>query len=194
MPHLLGIGEFAQATHLSIKTLRRYHESGLLQPAGVNLQTGYRTYTTAQIPTAQIIRRFRELDMPLDEIRAVLNARDLRARNDLISAHLARLEENLARTTSVIASLRDLLDQSASAPSITLRRIEQTSVASITEVLDAEDALAWLQGALENFMPRLRSNVCRSRESLGVSFPMLCFRKRAERPRSSYLVAVVFAN
>ena len=148
MPYLLGIGEFAQATHLSIKTLRRYHESGLLEPASVDHRTGYRTYTTAQIPTAQIIRRFRDLDMPLGDIQAVLNAGDLRTRNDLISAHLARLEENLARTQGVVASLRDLLDQSVSEPSITLRRIEETSVASITEVLDAKDALSWLQGAL----------------------------------------------
>ena len=41
VPHLLGIGEFAQATHLSVKMLRRYHESGLLVPASVDHQTGY---------------------------------------------------------------------------------------------------------------------------------------------------------
>ena len=86
--------------------------------------------------------------MPLGEIQAVLNAQDLRARNDLISAHLARLEGNLARTQGVVASLRDLLNQSASTPPITLRRIEEAPVASITEVLDANDALSWLQGAL----------------------------------------------
>ena len=148
MPALLGIGNFAQATHLSIKTLRRYHESGLLEPANVDPQTGYRTYTTTQIPTAQIIRRFRDLDMPLPEIRAVLTAPDLRARNDLITAHLGRLEENLARTQSVVASLRDLLDQPVSAASFEHRSIKEASVAAITEVLDVKDALSWLQGAL----------------------------------------------
>ena len=148
MSALLGIGDFAQATHLSIKTLRRYHESGLLEPAHVDPQTGYRTYTIAQIPTAQIIRRFRDLDMPLPEIQSVLAAPDLRTRNDLIATHLRRLEDSLARTQNVVASLRDLLDQPASAPTFEHRSIKESSVAAITEVLDAKDALAWLQGAL----------------------------------------------
>jgi DNA-binding transcriptional MerR regulator len=148
VPGLLGIGDFAQATHLSIKTLRRYHESGLLEPAIVDPQTGYRTYTTAQIPTAQIIRRFRDLDMPLPDIQAVLAAPDVHVRNDLIAAHLSRLEQSLARTQSVVASLRNLLNQPVSSPSFEHRSIKEASVAAITETIDVKDALAWLQGAL----------------------------------------------
>ena len=68
----LAIGDFARATHMSVKTLRYYHRVGLLEPADVDRDTGYRRYTTAQIPTAQIIRRFRDLDMPVDEVRQVL--------------------------------------------------------------------------------------------------------------------------
>jgi DNA-binding transcriptional MerR regulator len=63
----LTIGDFARATHLSVKTLRHYHEAGLLTPVEVNAQTGYRRYATDQIPIAQVIRRFRALDMPLEE-------------------------------------------------------------------------------------------------------------------------------
>jgi hypothetical protein len=44
--------------------------------------------------------------MPLDQIHAVLEAPDLRTRSELISAHLASLEQNLARTQSAVASLR----------------------------------------------------------------------------------------
>src|ERR1700761_3330498 len=100
----LAIGDFAKATHLTVKTLRHYHESGLLEPAEVDPQTGYRRYTADQISTAQIIRRFRDLDMPLSEIHAVLAAPDLQKRNDLIAVHLNRLESNLARTQSAVAS------------------------------------------------------------------------------------------
>ena len=64
----LSIGEFSQITHLSVKTLRRYHEAGLLQPAEVDPHTGYRYYATTQVPTAQVIRRFRELGMPVREV------------------------------------------------------------------------------------------------------------------------------
>ena len=105
----LAIGDFARAAHLSIKTLRHYHRVGLLEPADVDPQTGYRRYTVEQIPTAQVIRRFRDLEMPLEEISAVLASSDIAARNDLIAAHLARLETGLARTQSAVASLRDLL-------------------------------------------------------------------------------------
>jgi DNA-binding transcriptional MerR regulator len=58
---------------------------------------------------SDIIRRFRELDMPLSGIRAVLTTPDLQARNELIVDHLNRLEIHLARTQGVVASLRDLL-------------------------------------------------------------------------------------
>jgi DNA-binding transcriptional MerR regulator len=144
----LSIGDFARATHLSIKTLRHYHRSGLLEPAEVDPQTGYRRYTTDQIPTAQIIRRFRNLDMPLNEIRAVLAAPDLRTRNGLIAAHLSRLEGNLARTQSAVASLRDLLQQPTSSPRFEHRSINATAAAAITQVVDVKDALSWYQGAL----------------------------------------------
>src|ERR1700722_14102995 len=94
----LAIGDFSRATHLSIKTLRHYHRVGLLEPADVDTDTGHRRYTADQIPAAQVIRRFRALDMPLEDIKAVLHTPDIAARNDLIAAHLSRLEGDLART------------------------------------------------------------------------------------------------
>ena len=144
----LTIGDFSRATHLSIKTLRHYHRVMLLEPADVDPATGYRRYTTGQIPAAQVIRRFRDLDMPLDEIRAVLNTPDLRTRNELISAHLSRLEQGLARTQSAVASLRDLLADPAGAAPVEHRRVEATMTAAITSVVDATDLLPWYQGAL----------------------------------------------
>ena len=61
----LTVGEFSRMTHLSVKTLRHYHQVGLLEPAQVNPDTGYRYYTTGQIPTVQVIRRLRDLEMPV---------------------------------------------------------------------------------------------------------------------------------
>src|SRR4051812_49967327 len=84
----LAIGDFSRATHLSVKTLRHYHSIGLLEPADVNPGSGHRRYTTDQIPVAQVIKRFRSLDMPLEEIHAVITTPDLAARNRLIAEHL----------------------------------------------------------------------------------------------------------
>src|SRR5258708_21143133 len=105
----LSIGDFSQITHLSVKTLRRYHEAGLLQPAEVDPHTGYRYYATTQVPTAQVIRRFRELGMPVREVREVLYTTDPQARSALIAAHLDRLENQLDETPAAVTSLRRLL-------------------------------------------------------------------------------------
>jgi DNA-binding transcriptional MerR regulator len=145
----LSIGDFSRASHLTVKTLRHYHEIELLVPAEVDPHTGYRRYGVDQLPTAQVIRRLRDLGMPLDDIRAVLSAPDLRARNARVAAHLTRLEEELGRTEAAIASLRDLVSPAAGAPhDIRLRATPATPAAAISEVVDAEDSGPWLQGAL----------------------------------------------
>jgi DNA-binding transcriptional MerR regulator len=148
MSSSLAIGDFSRATHLTVKTLRHYHETGLLEPAQIDPQTGYRRYTTEQIKVAQIIRRFRDLDMPLNEIRAVLSAPDVQKRNELIAAHLRRLESDLARTQTAVASLRDLLDHPTPSADIGRRKVDSMSAASITQVVRVEDALSWFLGAL----------------------------------------------
>ena len=112
----LSIGDFSRATHMTVKMLRHYHQIGLLEPADVIPHTGYRRYTAEQIPTAQVIRRFRGLDMPLEEIQAVLAAPDVPTRNEQITSHLSRLEATSAGAQRAVASLRDLL-----APRVTRR-------------------------------------------------------------------------
>jgi len=150
MSSSLAIGDFSRATHLNIKTLRHYHRIGLLVPAHVDPDTGHRRYGTDQIPTAQVIRRFRALDMPLQEIHAVIGTRDPAARSGLIAGHLQRLETTLARTQQAAASLRDLLEPPIDATPVTIeqRRIPATPAAAVSEVIDVKDATGWYQGAL----------------------------------------------
>jgi DNA-binding transcriptional MerR regulator len=88
MTATLAIGDLSLATHISVKMLRHYHEIGLLEPADVDATTGYRRYAPDHIVMAQVIRRFRDLDMPLDDIHAVLEAPDLETRKRVIAAHL----------------------------------------------------------------------------------------------------------
>jgi DNA-binding transcriptional MerR regulator len=142
----LPIGDFSRATHLTVKTLRYYHRVGLLEPADVDPDTGYRRYTTDQIPAAQIIRRFRDLDMPVDEVRKVLAAPDIDTRNQLIAAHLNRLEEGLSRTRGAVASLRDLLEHPAGTEpaNIRRRRVPPTPAAAVADEADLHD---WFPGA-----------------------------------------------
>jgi DNA-binding transcriptional MerR regulator/effector-binding domain-containing protein len=150
MASSLAIGDFSRATHLNVKTLRHYHRIGLLEPADVDPDTGHRRYDTDQIPTAQVIRRFRSLDMPLEEIHAVITTPDLAARNELIAGHLRRLEMTLARTQGAAASLRDLLEPSVDAMPVVIehRRMATTPAAAVSEVIDVKSASGWYQGAL----------------------------------------------
>jgi DNA-binding transcriptional MerR regulator len=173
----LTIGDFSRATHLSIKALRHYHQAGLLEPVEVDELSGYRRYSIDQIPTAQIIHRFRDLDMPLDEIRAVLAAPDVQTRNDLIADHLRRLEGTLERTQRATASLRNLLQRPAPSPRIEHRNVEETAAAAISQVLDIEDAWPWYQGALAELRATLAAQRVNATGTAGGIFSSALFSK-----------------
>jgi DNA-binding transcriptional MerR regulator/effector-binding domain-containing protein len=143
MTGVLTIGEFSRATHLSVKTLRHYHEVGLLEPHAVDPDTGYRYYNSAQLPTAQVIRRFRELGMPVDEVGAVLRASDTRVRNELIAAHLQRMEHRLDATRATVASLRALLQAPQAPIAIEHRAVAQTLALAISETVAYADLVGW---------------------------------------------------
>ena len=145
---LLSIGDFSRATHLSVKTLRYYHQEGVLEPTEIDEGSGYRRYSVEQIPTAQVIHRFRDLGMPVEDVRRVISAPDPAARNALISRHLQRLEEELGKTQAAVASLRDLLDHPAAEWPVEHRRVPALRVAAITQVVDTALVGAWYQGAL----------------------------------------------
>jgi DNA-binding transcriptional MerR regulator len=153
----LTVGDFSRITHLSVKTLRHYHEVGLLEPATVNPGTGYRYYCAAQVPTAQVIRRLRDLEMPVSQVKAVLDAPDAPARNALIAAHLGRLETELAQTRAAVESLRNLLQPPQDAPVIEHRSVPAVRAAGITAVVSNPDVLPWWQGALGELQATVRA-------------------------------------
>jgi DNA-binding transcriptional MerR regulator len=147
MASLVTIGDFSRASHLTVKTLRHYHDAGLLEPSEVDPDSGYRYYSPDQIPVAQVIRRLRDLRMPVPEVKAVLAAPDAEARNRLIAEHLTRLESELSRTRAAVGELRDLLEPRASGP-IEHRTVPATRAIAIRQTIDRSDLFAWWQGAI----------------------------------------------
>jgi DNA-binding transcriptional MerR regulator len=109
MDAMLAIGPFSTATQLSVKALRNYHEMGLLVPATVDPRTGYRAYSVDQIADATVIRRLRQLDVPLGEIRQVIEARDPNITAKLLAAHEATMRERLAEAERIVAQLQSVL-------------------------------------------------------------------------------------
>ena len=143
MATMLTIGDFSRMTHLSVKALRHYHDMGVLEPAAVDPFTGYRSYDTSQVGAAQVIRRLRDLGMPLDSIAAVLAAPDLEARNREIAAHLTRMERQLEQTQASVAALRALLTGPAVRPAIELRTIAAVTALAVRAVVDAAELNEW---------------------------------------------------
>lgn len=152
----LAIGEFSVMTHLSRKALRHYHELGLLQPAEIDPVTGYRYYDTMQLRSAQVIRRFRQLDMPVPEIRAILAAPNVEVRSTLIAAHLRRMEFQLEETRQAVTALRELLEPDPRPVEITFRSVPETQAAGIFATVTTGELGEWWQSAMDEIVAALR--------------------------------------
>lgn len=143
MATLLTIGEFSRMTHLSVKALRHYHDVGVLEPAAIDRFTGYRSYDTSQVVPAQVIRRLRDLGMPLESIRSVLTAPDLETRNREIATHLAEMERQLEQTQATVAGLRALLTGPAVRPEIEYAAIPAVTAVAAARVVGAAELTEW---------------------------------------------------
>jgi effector-binding domain-containing protein len=108
--------------------------------------------------------------MSLDDIQAVLSAPDLRTRDHLIAAHLARMEASLALTQQAVASLRDLLEHGGAPAAIGHRSVLDTPAAAISEVIGVADALLWYPGALGELRATLAAQGCRADGPAGGMF------------------------
>ena len=82
---LFPIGEVSKLFHISVSSLRRYETIGLLTPAYISPDSGYRYYGPEQFEVLNTIRYLRALDMPLPEIADFLQNRDI----DLSLIHIS---------------------------------------------------------------------------------------------------------
>jgi DNA-binding transcriptional MerR regulator/effector-binding domain-containing protein len=144
----LTIGAFSRLTHLSIKTLRYYHQVGLLEPADVDPDSGYRYYRAGQAHTAHLVRRFRDLGLPVADVKAVLAAPDLTARDAILAGHLDRMREQLQQTEAAVDSLRRMLEGGATAIAIEERVLEGGPTISVAADLMRGDVASWFWDAL----------------------------------------------
>jgi effector-binding domain-containing protein len=67
------IGDFSRISRLSVKTLRFYHECGLLEPKYIEKDSGYRFYDGESLERARIINSLKELDFALKDIKEMLD-------------------------------------------------------------------------------------------------------------------------
>jgi DNA-binding transcriptional MerR regulator len=152
---MLPISEFARAGNVTIRALRFYDELGLLSPAHVVPETGYRRYSPAQFAQLNQIQAFKDMGFSLHEIRELLQQRPapqelraiLEARRDVLKKRVrddaGRLERIEARLNSISAS------GPQSHPAILLRRTPAQCVVSLREKLENYEQADELFKALE---------------------------------------------
>ena len=164
-PQLYKIGMFAQMNHVTVKALRFYEEQGLLPPAFVDSENGYRYYTMNQMADIHRINALKQAGFTLDEIKLINHGADTAS---LLASKKAALLRKNAELTSQIA----VIDGYMSGPSATLaapvliRKIPAVTVASMKKHIDSYDELF-------SFMPEMGAEM----ERLGCqcALPEYCF-------------------
>lgn len=116
MTGLMPIGVFARATRLSVRVLRNYDRLGLLVPARVDPDTGYRWYGVDQFPRAGLIRRLRELEVPLPEIAEILAADTPEQAHAAIERHREHAATRAARLERIARELGVVLAEPERVP------------------------------------------------------------------------------
>src|SRR5207247_10720337 len=69
---LESMGRFCRRSGIPVSHLRHYHDVGLLQPAYIDPESGYRYYAAAQSDAAEVIGILRSIDMPVRDIQRLL--------------------------------------------------------------------------------------------------------------------------
>lgn len=135
---LLTIGSFAMLVGLSIPTLRHYDESGVLKPSWVDRGSGYRYYRHDQVRSAQIVRALRAVDLPIDEIRDVLDSHDDEYMRAVLVAHRERLHERAHVLSQQVGALDEYIEKGLAMSALQENRVVMINVASTDPRRDME--------------------------------------------------------
>lgn len=108
------IGEFSKMSKTTIKTLHYYDEIGLLKPAFVDEETGYRFYSTEQLVKLHQIQSYRQIGLSIDEIQLLISGHSankiLEKRKSELQAELAHGAEQLSRIEFILQGKEEECD------------------------------------------------------------------------------------
>jgi DNA-binding transcriptional MerR regulator len=144
---MFRIGEFSRMTLVPVTALRYYADLGLLVPAHVDPETGYRYFTADQLPRVNRLLVLKDLGLSLDEIRSVLadeiGSEELRGMLRLKRAEIGRrVAEERQRLERVEARLR-LIEKEGAMPEqeIVIKQLEITHVVGCRDTLPSIDEI-----------------------------------------------------
>jgi DNA-binding transcriptional MerR regulator len=139
---MFTIGEFSKVSGIPVRTLRFYHEKGLLVPSAVDTETGYRSYDERNVDVARVIIALRNLEFSLDDIAEMLaGATDdadildhLERQRLAVADRLQHFRDVLRQIDQIIAEQRRAREESKMAATgyeIQEQRLEPIVVAGI---------------------------------------------------------------
>ena len=137
---LYRIGMFAAMNHVTVKTLRFYEEQGLLLPAMIHPENGYRFYTLSQMAVLHQITALKQAGFTLEEIARINSGADEEA---VLRKKKAELLEKIAELTRQIAVVDGYLSgkEARLAAPVLIKTIPATTVAYMRIRLESYDGL-----------------------------------------------------
>ena len=96
MKKYFSIGEAAKAVHTTSETLRHYDRIGLVKPSKKDEWTNYRYYTEQDIVRLNTVRALQIMDLPLQEIKQVLEYDDLKKIIEFLEQADKKADEKIA--------------------------------------------------------------------------------------------------
>lgn len=132
------IGQFSIISHMPVKTLRFYHERGVLYPSRIDESSGYRYYDDAAVERSRVVTTLRRLDFSLDEIVSILAecAEDEQA-IDFLRRKAREVHREVRRFRSIERELNQILltiesqDSEGTKMEIKQKHIEQLAVITL---------------------------------------------------------------
>lgn len=109
----LRIGQVAQASGLTVKTVRFYSDEGLIHAVGRS-EGGYRLFDPAVVAELGLIRALRTMDVPLPELKRILEVRrrghcNCNALKSSIQTRIQSIDQRLTEMVAMKAELAQLL-------------------------------------------------------------------------------------
>ena len=139
---MLKISDFSKLSHLTVKALRFYEKEGLLKPASVDEWSGYRFYETSQLETAAKIKSYRQLDLSIEEIRAVFHGADAK---EILQEKIGSLTKEKQRIESRLSIIKSILEDSEMKYQVTEKVIPEKIVYTAETVLKTySDCMQWI--------------------------------------------------
>jgi DNA-binding transcriptional MerR regulator len=147
----MKVGELAERTGLSVRTLHHYDDIGLLAPEG-RTPAGHRIYGLRQVRRLQRIASLRQLGLSLEEIRNCLERPDY-SLDRVLALQVERIRDEIGRQKRLVRLLEELR-----------RRLDGAEEVSVDDVVRTIEATTWHE---KYFDPEQRAQIARRAEELG---------------------------